>query len=327
MGRLMLLAGLWGYASAALCASSDFVELGILQDFSFAMWASGDGDQSAAQVTCAASADTNKTNPRPRDQASRFPYDHRVSDLAPSPGYYVYLNNDTTNTGNARIAAVIRHRDVIEGTGYESLNDDIYDSHAHDGQFRNCLNGDNSELSLTINAAELEKARAGSYTGNFRAEIRGGLSGTTTDAKDFRVTIDVANLVKISSLQNIDLGSWSGTGAVDVTAPFCVYSNNASAAYNITITSPNQDASANFFLVDAGATAQIPYTLWFKDDTTPGMGVTVSDLPISGTGNNSATNCAGLDNAKLSLTISQPDLEVVPPDVYGDTLTLLVAPE
>lgn len=310
-------------AGAPAPGNEEYVNLDRLNDVTFAIWGNGDGNQAASQVTCAASADTNSPQP---SSGTTLPYDFKVSDLSAGSGYYLYLDGDDTNTGNARIAIGFRHRDVIAGTGYESLSEDVYDAHDHDGQFKNCSTGDNSELEVSINATELTLARAGRYSGTFRGEIRGGLNGTTTSAQDFQVTIDVTDMVRISSMDNIGLGSWAG-GNINATETFCVYSNNASAAYNITIMSLNQDGAANFFVVNADASASVPYALFFNDNTGGGAGTTVGSASISGTGTNTSVDCGGGDNARLTVNIAEPDLASAPTDSYNDTLTLVVSPE
>ncbi|MBD3646368.1 MAG: hypothetical protein HUJ31_02690 [Pseudomonadales bacterium] len=73
--------------------------------------------------------------------------------------------------------------------------------------------------------------------------------------------------------------------------------------------------------------ASIPFSLWFNDSTSGGMGTTVGNLSISGVGDNTTADCGGTDNAKLTVTIDEADLSAAVPDAYGDTLTLMVAPE
>lgn len=314
-----------GSSVAGAPANRERVDLDKLDDVTFAIWASGDGNQSASQVTCAVSANTNKPQPDPGD--TTFPYDFKVTDLSAASDYYLYLDGNENNTGNARIAAGFRHRDILSGSGYESLSQDVYDGHDHDGQFKNCMEGNNSELEVSINATELAMAQAGRYTGSFRGQIRGGLNGTTTSSQDFQVTIDVTDMVRISSMDNIDLGSWAGGGDINATETFCVYSNNASAAYNVMITSQHQDGAANFFLVNADGSANVPYVLMFNDSAGGGTGATVGGSALSGNGTNNSVDCGGADNAMLTVKITEPDLASVPADSYSDTLTLVVSPE
>ncbi|MEX2489797.1 MAG: hypothetical protein WD356_09775 [Pseudomonadales bacterium] len=303
----------------------EHVDLDPLNDFVFATWGSGDGNQAASQVGCAASANTNRPSPQPGDET--LPYDFKVTNASGGAGFYIYLDGNNANSGNSRLAIQFRHRDLMAGSGAEYLTHDVFDTHDHDGQFKNCMDGDNSQLEVSINEAELAAVRAGNYTGSFSAEIRGGVNGTTTSAEDFQVSIDVTDMVRISSMDNIDLGSWEGTGSINATETFCVYSNNDSASYNISISSPNQDGSANFYLVNSDTSAQVFYLLSFNDNVGGGAGSMVSDVAISGTGANNSIDCDGGDNAKLTVDIAETNLTNVPADAYGDTLTLVVSPE
>lgn len=308
---------------------ADFVDVGQITPLNLGTWAIGDGDQTMVEVICTGSANYDDVNPRPNlnPPATTMPYQFKVTDLSTPAGYYLYLNADDTNTGNARVQVQFEHRDTIAGTAYETLIDDVYDTHAHDGQFRNCRNGDNGELRISITATQLEQARAGYYEGNFRAAAQGGSSGTAVSSVDFRITLTVAPAVQITALQNVNLGVWAaGFGDLAADETFCVYSNNATASYNLTITSPNQDAAFNFYVVNPAMTVQVPYTLGFKDNVTPGPGTTVAGTPISGTGNNTTPGCGGIDNAKIDVTILAADLGGAPVDTYSDTITLLVEP-
>ncbi len=310
----------------------DFVKVDKIKKgrFDFGLWAFGDGAQSRSTTICVASSnydDKFKDPPPVKDPpAVHEPYRFKVRDRNPPTGYYMYLDNDATNTGNARLSIQIQHRDVKDGNSWETLADDVYDSHAHKGQFNKCKNGRNSDIRITISQAELEQARAGRYRASLDAIAIGGSSGTKTARRKFRASIEISNIVRITGLADIPLGTYAGGGDINREEGFCVYSNNSTAAYEVTITSPNQDAAANFYLVNADASASIAYTLYFKDNLSPGVGRKVGTLPLSGNGNNSASDCGGADNARLSVNVLRTEMDVVPADSYSDTLTVLVAP-
>lgn len=327
----VLLAGLvWLVASAAQAGQANFVRMEQIGNQDFGLWAVGDGDQVNVRLRCASSSNYNNAFNDPPPPLVPAPahlnYDYRVEDRAASAGYYLYLDDDPTQTGNGRIPVRFEHREVIYPTGWEQLSDAVWDTHGHPGGFKNCLSGDNSELRVTLLEADLQLARAGVYRGRFRAWIRGGTSGTKTRRRSFNVDIEIAEAVRVSSLTNVDFGTYSGTGDVSEVREFCVYSNNAGAAYNVTLSSPQQNAGA-FFVENPGATASIGYTLWFKDDVTPGKGTAVGLGAISGVGDNSAHDCGGGTNAKLTVDLLETSMQVAATDDYSDTVTLLVAPE
>jgi hypothetical protein len=298
--------------------------------YAFGTWAYGDGSQTLTKTFCTASSNYSNafSDPPPvkNPPAIHEAYQFKVMDRNTPAGFFMYLNSVDTNTGNAKLAIQVEHRDIKDGNTWETLVDDVYGSHAHNGQFKRCNNGDNSQLRITILSTALEQARAGSYGGLFTGTGQGGSSGTNTSSKNFSATLNVAPIVRIDGLANVSLGTYSGGGDINVEESFCVYSNSDTAAYDVTITSPNQDISGDFFLLNGAATDLVAYTLYFKDNLTPGVGTQVLTAPIAGAGNNSANDCGGSDNAKISVNVLDGDMSVVPSDSYSDTLTVLVAP-
>jgi hypothetical protein len=328
--RLQTLVLLMLLSSPVLAGQVNYVHVGNIVNTDLGVWAVGDGDQIYTEIFCTASSNYNDAynDPPPvvAPAAVHLPYQFKLRDRNSPPGFFLYLDNDDANTGNATIEVTFEHRDTKQGSGWETLDDDVYDAHNHDGQFRNCNNGDNGELRVTLLEADLANARAGSYRGRFRMTAQGGTSGTKTESDGMRIDVEIAEAVRISAIDNVALGFWDGSGDKFAEETFCVYSNNDNADYEVTITSPNQDAGDNFFLANAGATETIPYTLQFKDDTTPGGGTTVGGTAIAGTGNNSASDCGGVDSAKLSVTVLEADLAVSVNDSYSDTVTIFVVP-
>jgi hypothetical protein len=154
------------------------LEINVINNFNFGTWAAGDASVSDFFVQCVSSSNYSDsfTEPPPSKTppAERLPYSFQVIDKAAPAGYYLYLNNDTTNVGNARIPVQLSHRDIMEGTGYEVLQDGVYDGHSHLGRFRLCKDGDNSELKVDISSVDLEQVRAGTYRGYFTTQAQGG---------------------------------------------------------------------------------------------------------------------------------------------------------
>jgi len=325
------------FAGATLLFSSntdakvaDFLKIDKFNGVNLGLWAVGDGGQNWINLHCVASSNYNNayTDPPPVKvpPAVHMPYQFKVIDLGSPVGYFFYLDDDDTNTGNSKIQVSFDHRDIKAGTAYEGLGDNVYDVHAHDGQFKKCKNGKNSEIQMLMSNTELTKARAGQYSGNFRFRVIGGSSGTVERARKILITIDIAESVRISELNNIPLGSWSGTGDMTGDETFCIYSNNDSAAYNVTVSSNQQDGGGNFRLANGPLSSFVNYQLRFAD-TALGAGVSVGLLPISGTGSNTQSNCNGNNNARLIVDILEADLVSSATDNYSDTVTLLVAPE
>lgn len=311
----------------------DFVNIQSFSGRNLGTWSAGDGNQLWSNLNCVASS--NYTNafsvPSPNNAVSppavHELYRFRISDTAAQSGYFMYLDDDSANRGNAMIPVSFEHRDSQVGTGFEPLADGVYDSHAHTGQFKRCNpSNDNSEVQMSILEGDLSNARAGRYRGRFVAQALGGSSGTRSHTRNLVMRITVAGIVRVSALDNVALGSWSGTGDMAASETFCVYSNNDSAGYSIGMSSPNKLGSV-FRLANGDTSEFVDYTLEFADSVGGGAGATVASATIPGIGNNSAADCSdGGDNATISITVPQTNLSAATPDSYSDTITLLVAP-
>lgn len=317
------------YASVVSAAQGDVVSVGTTRSMNLGNWAVGDGDQVVSQVLCTVSVSNYYSFFAywfPWFHGNPQPYAFKVTDLSMPSGYYLYLNGDDGNTGNARIQTRFQHRDTMQPVGFETLDDSVYDGHHHLGQGTNCPNGDNSEMKMTLSSIELQKAKAGQYVGYFQAAALGGLAGNAEDTDNFTMRVNISPAVQISGLQDINLGDWGGGGDKTGSTTFCVYSNNASAAYGISMSSVNQDASSNFFLVNGGGTSSLPYTLEFADSALVGTGTVVGGASLSGTGNNDAPDCGGVDNARLTVTVLATDLAGAAGFSYSDSIELVVVP-
>jgi hypothetical protein len=322
---MAVIVGLLLASFEAAAKQADYVSVGRTLNQNFGTWAIGDGSISLVMTVCIASANYDDRNPKAPD-AAQMPYQFKVASLATPPGHILYLDGIDTNTGNATIQVQFEHQDTMQPVPYEVLTDDVYDLHAHLGQYRNCASGDNSQVRMSIPSTQLEAAKAGTYFTDFRMTAIGGSSGTATDFDDMTVRLTVANAVRVSALENLNLGLWDGMSDLVAEETFCVYSNTAGSTYDVTMSSPNQDGAGNFLLANIGATATIPYLLQFKDDTTAGGGITVATAALSGVGNSDAVDCGGIDNSKLTVTILAADLALAPTDLYSDTITIVVVP-
>ena len=310
---------------AAFGKTADYMEIGNIQNVALGTW-TGIGGLTYSRDFCASSADNDAVNPPP--SATTRPYQLKVSNSAgPGGDFYLYLNNDTAATGNQRIRVTLQHRDTMSGNSFEQLAYNSYDTHSHNGQYKTCGNGNNSQLRIEISAGELTGKLSGSYRGDFTVTGRGGSSGTAVDTKFFRVTLTVqaSPEVRVSSLTDLSLGSHNGLGNLYAEENFCVYSTSASGSYSLTVSSPNQDGSGNFYL--AGGVGQIPYDLYFTDKANGPGTVKVSKASVSGFGNSLDQFCNGQDNATLSVSVSEQALQQAVSGGYSDSLVILVAPQ
>jgi hypothetical protein len=314
------------WAASGGTGNDNYVNVGSVPIVDFGTWTSG--SLSTTINSCIASANEKDANP-PSPPAQVYPYQASVENRNSGSGFYLYLNNDAANTGNSRITIEFEHRDTVSGTAFESLSEGVYDSHYHLGRFKNCLvTGNNSELRVSIPAANLINKVPGDYRGQFKLHAIGGTSGTKQHRKSFDVelTVQTAN-VRISGLDDMSFGTYvPDLGNVQLDEHFCVQSLANNAGYRISVSSSNQDASGNFRLGNASATHFIPVDIFFAA-TGSGSGTQeVTDNAISALGS-PLTLCGGANNATISVQALQSDIVASPSGTYDDTLVVLVVPE
>lgn len=158
--------------------------------------------------------------------------------------------------------------------------------------------------------------------GSALAATQGAVGSTSTGS--VTITATVPNLVRITNLDDIALGSWSGTGDLAGGDNVCVWSTTR--RYRITAT--GSGAGGAFTLSDGG-TNTVAYSVQWADSS----GATSGSAMTSGTaltGQNStttSTTCGGGTNATLLVRILEAALQSAPAAAYTGTLTLVVAPE
>ncbi len=148
----------------------------------------------------------------------------------------------------------------------------------------------------------------------------GTLGATSSGSTD--ITLTIPNLVQISGLTDINLGSWSG-GNMSGSISFCVYSNTG----NYTIMASSANGTGTTFRLNQGVNF-IPYEVDWTDSapTTANLDHAVVSASVSAVA--ASSNCGGGTNTSLLVTVQASDLGAAPPSgtPYSDTLTLLVTP-
>lgn len=174
-----------------------------------------------------------------------------------------------------------------------------------------------SRVGMTLAVAVLGAAAAGMAN----AATDGTLGATSQGSLNITLTIDP--LVQISDLDDIDLGTFTGTGPMTGSDNVCVYSNNG--GFNITATG---NGAANAFTL-AGSSATIPYSVEWANTSGATSGTSMSTgTPLNGqTPTFAGADCGGGTNTTVLVTVGTADLGVAPTDSYAGVLTLLVAPQ
>lgn len=158
--------------------------------------------------------------------------------------------------------------------------------------------------------------------GSAIAATQGTLGGTSQG--DIDIDVYVGDQIQITALQDI---SGSHVPATNYTgsSTACVYTNNPTGNYDVTMTSANADLANNFRLNDAGTF--VIYNVTYNDGT--GGPVAMASGVVNTTFNNAdtgSTNCGGTPQSQIDILVPAANLDVVGAGTYSDTVTILVSP-
>ena len=151
------------------------------------------------------------------------------------------------------------------------------------------------------------------------AATQGTLGTTSTGTLD--ITLDIDNLMRVSNLDDINLGTYAGAGNLTGSDSFCVYRNGAG---NYAITMTGSGAANAFTLANGGNT--LPYTVEFVNGGNNAM-TTGAALTGQAGANTTSDTCGGTDNVSVNVAVDNADLAAAPAGNYTGTLTIVVAPE
>ncbi|TVS17016.1 MAG: hypothetical protein EA417_08460 [Gammaproteobacteria bacterium] len=145
---------------------------------------------------------------------------------------------------------------------------------------------------------------------------QGTLGADSTGTLD--VTVSIEDRVQISALNDIPLGTYSGTGPLNGSDDFCVY-RNGTGLYSLQVVGSENTGPGGVFRLTNG-TDFITYS------------VSVNDSPlldgedVDGTGSSTSVVCGGSTNANLGVEVAEGDLQSAPSGNYSDRITLVVSP-
>lgn len=163
----------------------------------------------------------------------------------------------------------------------------------------------------------------GLISGSVMAATQGSLGTDSTGTLD--ITVDINDLVQVSNLTDLVLGTFNGGGAdLSDSDTFCVYRNGA-GTFDITMT--GDGGSSAFTLTDG--TNTVPYAVDFTNIPAASTTAMTTNVALGGqaNANTSSTTCGGTDNVSVTVTVASGDLASAPAGTYGGTLTMVVAPE
>lgn len=163
-------------------------------------------------------------------------------------------------------------------------------------------------------------------TSNPAAPVVGAAAAVTGTTGTVDVTLTIADIVHISGLAELAMGTYAGDSVDETTTDtFCVF-RNGTGNYNLTLTSANATAGGVHQL--ASGANKIPYTLSYDDAGAPVANILSSVVPVARNGGGVALNptCSAntADNGTLAVTVAAADMDAAQPGNYLDTITITV---
>ncbi|MEX2489796.1 MAG: hypothetical protein WD356_09770 [Pseudomonadales bacterium] len=159
-------------------------------------------------------------------------------------------------------------------------------------------------------------------TALFSAQALAATDGSvgTTSSGTSQVSLDVADRIQISNVEDIALGTYGGTGDLNENMSYCVY-RNGGGDYELTLTTDQ-----GVFEV-ADGTDTIPFAVQVDgdNDASDGASIAYNTASTAFTGSN-AGDCNGADNGAMYVNFSEANLQAAPTSTYQATVTLLVEP-
>ena len=149
-----------------------------------------------------------------------------------------------------------------------------------------------------------------------------GTAGSTSTGESV-VSLTINDRVQITSVADIALGAYGGTGDLTGESEFCVYRNGGDD-FKLTLTSD----TTGFWVKSTTTADTIPFVAKVDDSLDASSGEVMAQGVASGvamTGSNSLT-CGGVDNASMYVSLLEADLQAAPTSVYQATVTMLVEP-
>lgn len=171
------------------------------------------------------------------------------------------------------------------------------------------------------------------FSGATLATNDGGLA-TGSSTGDLDISVEIPDLVQITGLNNIDLGTYSGSN-LSGEDQVCVY-RNGSGEYEITFTSgsnngaPDAASGVAAYELESSTGDTIAYTVDFEDSVAGAYtdtSVGINSALTGQTGDDASANCGSGNNAKVRVSVAAATMESAPAGDYVGTLYMTVSPE
>ena len=134
--------------------------------------------------------------------------------------------------------------------------------------------------------------------------------------------------VRITDVNDLDLGSWDLVSDVTGNDPACVYRDDGSTKYKITATDTSTITPNKFRLENVTGTVEIPYQLDWSNNASPGTIGLIDGNSKNADGANTASETCSVGglSSNFQVLINANDLAGTPSGIYSTTITLTIEP-
>lgn len=276
-----------------------------LDNLEFGLWSPAQGNVSAADDFCVAAQLASSRKPGP--------YAVRVTPLTST----VYELRGIVDP-NAVIPLTITFQDLMDGIS-TPLVAATFSPREQTGVLP-CSGVNNARLIATALASGIVAAPPGEYQGQFQFTGQ-SIPPRTQLSRDFQVRLRVAEMIRISGLDSIDLGAFDGVSNRQGEDDFCVYSNGLTGRYTVTGYGQGGDGA---FQVASGA-GTLPVQVEY-DDGSGFVPMAPGAVAPKQNADRVSIDCVGGSTAHLRTTVEAADLRNAPAGTYTGEITLIVAP-
>ncbi|TQV85134.1 hypothetical protein FKG94_02795 [Exilibacterium tricleocarpae] len=315
--RFRLCAVLLGVLVSAHSAAE--VELSGLDDIAITAWAGATGNLVGSDTFCSRSCARGCERRGHRRNYDTAAYTNGVTDGAGNfyisngaDNLLVYLDWTHPTAGTTRLTNYsVTRRPTPRVPGAYS-----------------CTQDPNSQTSIavTLPADQLAGASAGVYAETFRLDLCRRVQGGLECTAEVSFSVNLPELVQVTNLNDVDLGTWNGQDDLQVSEEFCVFRNGKGGV--AIRTNGGNDTATQFNLSGPGT---IPYTVEYSQGggffaAQPGVTISAAASGFAGESVRDCTNVGGT-NTTVRISVSAGDIGTSAPGSYDDTVTIYVEPD
>lgn len=247
------------------------------------------------------------------NQSGNTPVPYQVTTIAPTP--FVLSN------GASQIPFSAAWRDLA-GSAVRTLSPGVPTGDIFTGLAFGCPpQAANARLTVTFPESALLVAPPGTYTAAFMIWVESSGQGRPRIRQTINFSLTIAGVVRISQLNDINLGTFDGISNLAASDSLCVF-RNFPGAYGVRVS--GQGTGGAFVVVNG--TSQVPVAVTWNDGT--GAAALMAGALLSGRANaySADPDCAGgaANNAVLGVSVLAIDMQVADPGLHSGVLTVTV---